>query len=71
MSTSPSAVRASSSLPGTILIADDDPLLCKALQRALRRSALDVRYVTDSREVLAQTRELDPDVVLLDFMMAQ
>ena len=58
----------SNSLKPTILVGDDDPSL-----RELIRAVLGQRYqfveAADGREVLAVTREVRPDLIVLDVML--
>jgi DNA-binding response OmpR family regulator len=56
-------------IPSSILIADDDPNILRALSFLMQREGHDVRTATDGRETLAAVAEKLPDVLLLDLMM--
>jgi DNA-binding response OmpR family regulator len=56
-------------IPASILIADDDPNILRALSFLMQREGHDVRTATDGREALAAVAEKLPDVLLLDLMM--
>jgi CheY-like chemotaxis protein len=49
-----------------ILIADDDPVFCKAIESKLRMSGFDVCTVTEGSSVIPTARSETPDVILLD-----
>lgn len=53
----------------TILVADDDPLLCKLLIHKLERAGYTVSCSDDGSKALALAREIRPDLVVLDAMM--
>ena len=52
-----------------ILVADDDPLLCKLLVHKLERAGYAVSCTDDGGKALALARELRPALVVLDAMM--
>jgi DNA-binding response OmpR family regulator len=52
-----------------ILIADDEPAIVMALQDELLFEGLDVQVATTGPEAVARSRELRPDVLLLDLML--
>jgi two-component system alkaline phosphatase synthesis response regulator PhoP len=54
---------------GKILIIDDDPDLCAALQTALTADGFDVRCASQGSLGLKMMREDRPDVVFLDIIM--
>jgi DNA-binding response OmpR family regulator len=56
-------------ITASILIADDDPNILKALTFLMRRQGHGVRTATDGRQALAAIAEAPPDLVLLDVMM--
>jgi DNA-binding response OmpR family regulator len=56
-------------IPASILIADDDPNILRALSFLMQREGHDVRTAPDGRETLAAVAEKLPDVLLLDLMM--
>ena len=58
-----------SSIPATVLIADDDPNILRALSFLMSREGHDVRTATDGNQALAAVAEAPPDVLLLDVMM--
>jgi DNA-binding response OmpR family regulator len=56
-------------MSASILIADDDPNILRALSFLMRREGYEVRTVTDGRHALEAIAETPPDLVLLDLMM--
>jgi|SRR5689334_19315085 CheY-like chemotaxis protein len=56
-------------MPERILLAEDDRILRKAGETALRKRGYDVVAAVDGEEALAKARENPPDLVLLDVMM--
>jgi CheY-like chemotaxis protein len=52
-----------------ILLAEDDRILRKAGEVALRKRGYDVIPAVDGEDALAKAREQKPDLVLLDVMM--
>jgi len=52
-----------------ILLAEDDRILRKAGETALRKKGYDVVAAVDGEDALAKAREDPPDLVLLDVMM--
>lgn len=54
---------------GKILIIDDDPDLCAAMQTALKADGFDVRCANQGSLGLQMMRENKPDVVFLDIIM--
>src|SRR3954464_12526079 len=52
-----------------ILLAEDDRILRKAGETALRRKGYEVVAAVDGEDALAKAREQAPDLVLLDVMM--
>ncbi len=53
----------------TVLVADDDISVRKMLQFILKRDGYDVLLAGDGKEAVAITRELRPDIILLDCQM--
>jgi len=53
----------------SVLIADDDPSISRALSFLMQREGHEVRTVTDGEQALAAIEMQPPDVVLLDIMM--
>jgi DNA-binding NtrC family response regulator len=58
-----------STLPGTILVVDDDPELRKALERTLERAGHTVHTASDAERALALVAEQPPDLVVTDLML--
>jgi DNA-binding response OmpR family regulator len=56
-------------IPASILIADDDPNILRALTFLMQREGHDVRTATDGRQALDAVAETPPDLLLLDVMM--
>ncbi len=53
----------------SVLIADDDPLVCSLLEYKLGQCGFSVITVADGEQALERVREDAPDLVLLDSMM--
>jgi two-component system response regulator MprA len=56
-------------MPGRVLVADDDRAIRESLERALDLEGYDVTIVNDGAAALAATKDLSPDVIVLDVMM--
>ena len=56
-------------MSASVLIADDDPNIVRALRFLMHRQGHDVRTATDGENALAAIEEMPPDLVLLDLMM--
>lgn len=52
-----------------ILVADDDPELCRTLAELLESHGYEVRTVRDGEECLAEMRDWEPELVVLDLRM--
>jgi DNA-binding response OmpR family regulator len=52
-----------------VLVVDDDPVIADLLAFRLSRMGLQVSVETDGEAGLAATRQLRPDLVVLDWMM--
>ena len=55
--------------PPRILVVDDNPTNLEVLQVRLSAQGYEVVTAVDGEDALARTRELEPDLVLLDVMM--
>jgi len=53
----------------SVLIADDDPSISRALRFLMQSEGHEVRTVSDGEQALAAIRSQPPDLVLLDVMM--
>jgi two-component system response regulator RegX3 len=53
----------------TVLLVEDEESITDPLQEALAREGFDASVARTAAEALARTRELEPDVVLLDVML--
>ena len=53
----------------SVLVVDDEPSFTEALSVGLRREGFEVRSAADGRAALAEIREEEPDLVLLDVML--
>jgi two-component system, OmpR family, response regulator len=53
----------------TILVVDDEPAIVDAVATALRYEGFDVAEAQNGRDALSQTMELDPDLIVLDWML--
>jgi DNA-binding response OmpR family regulator len=58
-----------SEIPASILIADDDPNILRALTFLMQREGHAVRTASDGQQTLATIAEDPPDLLLLDLMM--
>lgn len=58
-----------SEIPASILIADDDPNILRALSFLMQREGHAVRTATDGQQTLAAVAAEKPDLLLLDLMM--
>src|SRR5690348_12050293 len=56
-------------MAASVLIADDDPNIVRALSFLMRSDGYDVRTAGDGEEALAAVRAASPDLLLLDVMM--
>jgi len=61
---------ASVRLKGTVLLADDDPLVMEVIGLNLRRAALRVVFVKNGAEVLAKASKVRPDIILLSAVLS-
>ena len=52
-----------------ILVVDDEPAIVDAVATALRYEGFDVAEATNGRDAVSQTMELDPDLIVLDWML--
>jgi two-component system KDP operon response regulator KdpE len=57
------------SMPGRILVIDDEPQITRVLRAALSAQGYDVRTANDPEEALQVFREWPPDLVITDLMM--
>jgi DNA-binding response OmpR family regulator len=56
-------------MPASVLIADDDPNILRALSFLMEREGHVVRTAADGRQALDAVEQEKPDLVLLDLMM--
>lgn len=56
-------------MSASVLIADDDASILRALRFLMQREGHDVRTAADGEQALAEIERKRPDVVLLDLMM--
>jgi len=56
-------------MSASVLIADDDPNILRALSFLMQREGHRVRTAVDGEQALAAIAETPPDLVLLDLMM--
>ena len=54
---------------GRIVVVDDEPSIVDAVATALRYEGFDVHEAATGRQALAAVAELDPDLVILDWML--
>lgn len=55
--------------PHRVLVIDDSPTIHKVVAHTLKRMGLEVIHVRDGQNGVAKACELQPDVILLDFLM--
>ena len=69
----PKEARVSEALPGasTILVIDDDPTVHDLMRRFLTREGYRVAIAPGGKEGVQMARELKPDLITLDVMMAE
>ena len=53
----------------SVLVIEDDAGLCFALEQGLIHEGFDVTVATDAHEGLELVQEIEPDLVLLDWML--
>lgn len=53
----------------SVLVIEDDAGLCFALEQGLLHEGFDVTVATDGQEGLELAQEIEPDLVLLDWML--
>jgi DNA-binding NtrC family response regulator len=53
----------------SLLILDDEPIVCKRLRPAFERLDYEVEVYEDSSDAMARTRERDFDVIITDLKM--
>lgn len=56
---------------GIVLVVDDDPTVRELIARSLTREGFAVETAADGREGLRKAREIRPDAITLDVMMAE
>jgi CheY-like chemotaxis protein/anti-sigma regulatory factor (Ser/Thr protein kinase) len=54
---------------GTVLVIDDEPIVCRLLERFLGKEGFQVETALDGEEGLRLARELQPDAITLDVLM--
>jgi sigma-B regulation protein RsbU (phosphoserine phosphatase) len=52
-----------------ILVIDDDPNICELLKRLLRKQGYDVTVASDGQEGVEKARELNPALIICDWIM--
>src|SRR5271167_1962594 len=57
------------SMPGRILVIDDEPQITRVLRAALSAQGYDIRTANDPEEGLQVFRDWPPDLVVTDLMM--
>ena len=50
-----------------VLLVDDDPIVCRAVSRALVTSGFEVSTANDAGPAIALASELQPDIVVADY----
>ncbi|HTZ35338.1 MAG TPA: response regulator [Stellaceae bacterium] len=53
----------------SVLVIDDDPVVCSVIQRVLERRGFAVAVAGDAQSGLSRFAELTPDLVMVDILM--
>lgn len=53
----------------SVLVIDDDPAMCRVVQRVLERHGFEVSIASDGQSGLSRFAELTPDLVIVDILM--
>jgi two-component system chemotaxis response regulator CheY len=53
----------------SVLVIDDDPVVCQVVRRVLERRGFDVATAGDAQSGLGRFAELRPDLVIVDILM--
>jgi len=53
----------------SVLVIDDDPVMCQVVRRVLERSGFAVATAPDAQSGLGRFAELNPDLVIVDILM--
>lgn len=53
----------------SVLVIDDDPVVCSVVQRVLERHGFTVASAGDAQSGLSRFAELNPDLVIVDILM--
>ncbi len=56
-------------MPGTILIAEDEPAIMESLRFLFEREGFEVEGAPDGRTALEKLKSVSPDLIVLDAMM--
>lgn len=56
-------------MTGRVLLVEDEPHIVEALSFLLEREGWEVTSIDDGAQALAQAARLEPDVIILDFML--
>jgi len=53
----------------SVLVIDDDPVICQVMRRVLERRGYDVATAPDGQSGLGRFAQLQPDLVIVDILM--
>lgn len=53
----------------SVLVIDDDPVVCTVMRRVLEKKGFDVETAADGQSGLSRFAELSPDLVIVDILM--
>jgi two-component system NtrC family response regulator len=53
-----------------VLIIDDDDLICKSLQKVIRKFNYEADYCLDASKALEKVKSVNPDIILLDIYLS-
>ena len=54
---------------GSVLVIDDDPVVCTVVQRVLEKQGFAVSTAPDAQSGISRFAELNPDLVIVDILM--
>jgi DNA-binding response OmpR family regulator len=53
----------------SVLVIDDDPVICQLMRRVLERRGYDVAIASDGQSGLGRFAQLQPELVIIDILM--
>lgn len=55
----------------TVLLVDDDPMILQLLKQLFRLDGYEVALASDGLEAVDKAKEVQPDIIVMDYMMPQ